>query len=444
MTTTWAGVHVDDTVRGADQREWTVVDVHAGLTWLGSGVSYGVFKLRLGDGPDAREVTAQRPLHDAAPLVARGDHSAEAAALGALLDAQIVFDLLEETVTAAPPAPVAPADPFLSPAAEPKRDQWGRYLLPDPVTGKQRAWTRATTVARTLADEYALNLWKLRVACKGIALRPDLIASAAAADPETDKGTLNEIAEAAMERGGASSGRNLGTALHTFTQRLDRGEPLASLGAPAPLDLDLAAYQAMLKGHRLGIRPEWIERIVIVPELGIAGTLDRILTQLPGEAKVPPLTVADLKTGKDLSYGWLEIAIQQAIYARASYMWQPATSTYEPMPVGLDRDRALVLHLPVGKSHGQVYGINLIEGWEYVQLAMSVRAARSGAKGLAWLVEPEPADLLMHNVSRVNSRTELARLWELHHPRGFWTDEVQAAAMARLAELEPAALATAS
>src|SRR5690606_2671448 len=44
----------------------------------------------------------------------------------------------------------------------PKRDRYGRYLIPDPATGKERAWMRATTLADTLDDRYNLELWKLR------------------------------------------------------------------------------------------------------------------------------------------------------------------------------------------------------------------------------------------------------------------------------------------
>ena len=63
---------------------------------------------------------------------------------------------------------------------------------------------------------------------------------------------------------------------------------------------------------------------------------------------------------------------------------------------------------------------------------MSVRAARTAAKSLAWLVEPDdPAAVALHNVSRAASREELAQLWEQLNKRGLWTEEVNAAAMAR-------------
>lgn len=425
--TTWAGVHVGDTVRGADQRVWTVIERGAGLTWLGSGVTDAQFQLQFGE----RTVTARRALHEAAPIVAQADHSAEAAAVDALIAAGFQPELLGETMT------TATADPFTTPTAPVKRDRWGRYVLPDPVTGKERAWTRATTVARTLADEYNLTLWKLRQVAKGLALRPDLIAGAAAADPESDKKTLDDIAEKAMERAGSSSGATMGTALHAFAHRLGLGESMASLGVPAPLDKDLAAYVDTLSRHRLRILPALCERIVVLPELGVAGTFDNIVEQPSGVTKSEPLSLFDLKTAKSVDYSMLEIAIQLALYAHAPLMWNPGTQTYEPMPP-VDMNRALVLHLPVGKAHGQIYGVNIIEGWEDAQLAMRVREARSRGKGMAWLVDPEPADLAMHRVVKAGSQADLAQLWEQLHPQGLWTEEVNAAATARMTELATA------
>lgn len=428
--TTWGAVHVGDTVRGADQRAWTVVEAHVGATWVGSGKT----DMALTVEREGRQVSVRRTTTDPVDLVTRADHTAEAAACTALLDAGLTFDLLEETLSK--------PDPFSSPAAPAaaqavdgvKRDRYGRYLLPDPETGKERAWTRVTTVAKTLSDEFNLTKWKLRMVAKGVALRPDLVAGAAAADPDVDKKTLDDIAEKAMERAGSSSGANLGTALHTFTTRIDRGPipPISEI--PEALRADLAEYTATLRRHRLQTHPTLIERIVIVPALGVAGTFDRIVQQPAGVSKSKPLSVLDLKTGKDLSYGWLEIAIQQSLYANATLMWNPATGAYEAMP-DVDRDRALVLHLPVGKAHGELYGVNLIEGWEYTQLAMKARAARSSAKGLGWLVDPEPADLAVHRVGKAQTVADLAALWDQLHPKGLWTEEVNAAAAARWEEI---------
>lgn len=323
-----------------------------------------------------------------------------------------------------------------------KRDRWKRYLLPDPETGDERAWTRASTLARALADEYNLTGWKLRMVALGIARNPDLAAGVLALkDPHEgdDKKTMKDLVGKAMERAESTRGANLGTALHNFTHRMDRGEPFAQLGAPPPLDADLIEYQATLKRYGLGVVPDLIERIVICPELGAAGTFDRILTQHPGPFSPTPLTMSDLKTGKTADdWHWLEWAIQLSIYANATHLWDPVTRTYTPMPPRnmLDRDRALIIHLPVGKGKGVVYGLNLIEGWEAAKLAERVRSIRNSGKGYGWSIEPVDAEsLLIYRVSQADGR-EIARLWDRHFPRGEWTPAVEQAAAERVARLQ--------
>lgn len=344
----------------------------------------------------------------------------------------------------APPV-VAPAvvDAFSDPAGsyEVKRDRWKRYLLPDPVTGEERAWTRASTLARVLSDEYNLTGWKCRMTAIGIAKSEDLAAGVLAIkdpdEPEAKK-ELKSIVAKAMERAESSRGATLGTALHTFTHRLDRGEPLDSFGAPKSIRADLVEYQATLTRYGLSVVPDLIERIVICPELGAAGTFDRILAQHPGPFSQCPLTVSDLKTGKSVDWSWLDWAIQLSIYANATHMWDPVTSSYVELPdrTVLDRDRALVVHLPVGKSSGVVYGVNLIEGWDAAHLAERVRVIRNSGKGYGWSIAPvNPEALLIQRVAHADGN-ELARLWDRHHPRGEWTDAVAHAAAERVARLQ--------
>jgi hypothetical protein len=207
--------------------------------------------------------------------------------------------------------------------------------------------------------------------------------------------------------------------------------------APDPLGADLVEYQAMLGRHGLTIVPGLIERIVVCPRLGAAGTFDRIFAQRPTPGSNKPLTVGDLKTGKSVEWSWLEWAIQLSIYANATHMWDVQAQAYVEMPPPdvLDRDRALVLHLPVGKATGTVYGVNLIEGWEAAQVAEQVRQYRNSSKGYGWLVSPvDPTALLLHRVSQADG-PELSRLWERHYPAGEWTDAVAQAAEARVARL---------
>jgi len=493
----WGTVHVGDVVRGADQRPWQVIERGPALRWVlaGESADFTMSNPERGEVTARRKLFDPCDVMDRADHTATA--VAVGALVDGGMTVEILRETTVEhagadgscpsygsdldpcppgcasgtCVAAKPqraerpcddpfcggpsdggcgwapaehmtPAPTTPkervrtnpvGDQFQSAATPVRFDRFGRYLLPDPATGQERAWTRVSTVARTLADEYGLTQWKLRMVAKGVAIRPDLIAGAAAADPEHDKKDLQEIAGKAMDAAEASAGATFGTALHNFTRRLDTGTPPEALHVPSALLSTVKAYVDCFRTARLGV--EHAERIVVLPDLGIAGEFDRIVTQPSGVTKSEPRSILDLKSGKDLSYGWLEATIQQALYAHAPLMWDPVTGTYVEKPA-VDLARALILHLPVGQGRAQLYGVNIAEGWRLAQLALRVRAERSAAKKLAWLVTPDdPATVALHQVATAVSRGDLAALWENLNGRGLWTPEVDAAAHARMAQL---------
>lgn len=315
-------------------------------------------------------------------------------------------------------------------------DRFGRYRLPHPLTGKATSWTRVTTYAKSIADTYALTKWQMRMCVKGLASRPDLFALAAST-PIDDKDALDSIAEDAKEAAAASAGANTGTALHTFSEQLDRGE---NPTVPAPWDADIRAYQTTLAGHGIRIDPQYIECKVVIPDIGVAGTFDR-LVQHNGD-----LVVGDLKTGKNLDFGWLEIAIQLALYSRATHLWDRATRTHRPMPQ-VDQTRALVFHLPVGKATCTVYEVDIAAGWAAAELCGHVRDWRK-RKGLA---SPLPAVLtpaasrdplaglkrqsatndLKTAINAATSVDDLTAIWAAADAAGQWNTTLTAAAAAR-------------
>ena len=217
-------------------------------------------------------------------------------------------------------------------------DSYGRYKLPDPVSGKTFAYTRVTTYAKAIRDTFALTQWELRMATKGLSIRPDLLALAAATSID-EKSALNRIADDAKEAAAGSAGANKGTALHKFGEAIDRGETIA---IPAPWDADIGAYKAGLKQAGIVVPAGMIERTVIIPELGLAGTFDRVY-RLPGDLDV----IGDLKTGQELF--WLEIAIQLACYSRGKYMWSPGQKSLIADARG-SQERAVVAHFPAGQA----------------------------------------------------------------------------------------------
>ncbi|MEV4521446.1 hypothetical protein AB0J77_14555 [Micromonospora tulbaghiae] len=327
------------------------------------------------------------------------------------------------------PNAAAPAAGGVQP--DPKRDRWGRYLLPDP--GEPGAtstlpWTRATTFAKSISDTFGLTKWQLRMALKGITMRPDLYARASAATID-DKQVLDQVAEAAKEAAASSSGANLGSALHQFSERLDRGEQVQ---VPPPWDADIAAYRKALTDHAIDVDADLIERIIVVRQHHVAGTLDRIYRSR--HWRLP--RIGDLKTGKDLSHGWMEIAVQLALYANADAMWNGLTDSYEPMP-DVDREVGVVVHLPVGKATATIYEVDLTAGWEIAQVCAEVRGLRTRrdlAKPAA--VQAAPIlDQLAQLIEQAATEQALTDLWQQATARGQWTERHTAAAKARKAAL---------
>lgn len=266
-----------------------------------------------------------------------------------------------------------------TPAASIRRDRYGRYLIPDPDTGNQRAWTRATTLAGTLADRFALEQWSKRNVVLGLGARQDLYAQAASCTPD-DRDTLNDIVQQAEEASKANARANLGTALHRFTERVDAGETITP---PAPWDADVAAYRQTMTAHGIQVVPAWIERVLIIPQLGVAGTCDRLCTNT--DWALP--RIGDLKTGRDVvRYSMPEIAIQLSLYAHATHWFDPATNQLHPISIAIDRDSALVMHLPVGQATCTLYDVDIAAGWQMAQVATDVREWRKRRNLAAQLV----------------------------------------------------------
>lgn len=306
---------------------------------------------------------------------------------------------------------------------EPKRDRYGRYILPDPETGKDRAWTRATTLAKAISDETALTRWKLRTALRGAVRRPALLDQVATTEPD-DKATLDAITEKALEAGGAGDGAKHGTQVHAWTEHVDLGGSLTDV--PGEFRLDVRAYVATLNDAGVMVLPEYVERMVVNTKVDVVGTLDRLVHLPDGR-----LVVADVKTAKNVHYGWLDIAAQLAIYATADYLWNWEAEAWEPMPADLDMNWGLIMHVPAGAGECSLWTVDLAAGWEAAQLAARVRQAR-GKRGLA-----DPVDLaawrLFGQIRTARSVDALRDLWCVS-PQ--WTDVHTEAARLRRAELE--------
>lgn len=336
---------------------------------------------------------------------------------------------------------------------EPARDTYGRYVLPDPATGAERSWTRATTIAHTLDDTHHLTQWKRRMVLQGLAAEPDLLAgvpelTAALTEAGDDwraakqiKQQLDLLCDAAAETAGAGDGALWGTLLHTITEYAD-ADRLDEIADQIPDELkdDLAAYLRTMADTRIGTPPEYIERILVNTRVDSAGTTDRILDMpQPCPRCGGTLKIGDLKTQKDI-FDYLSICIQLAEYAYADALVDPATGQLVPMPDQLCRCTGIVMHLPVGKATCTLHELDLIDGWEAAQAAHTVRQFRSRGKAMGRpYTRPAPAtgDRVLTLINSANHPDALTALWRDLTSRGEWTDRHTEAARARKAELTP-------
>lgn len=295
----------------------------------------------------------------------------------------------------ADPTP-APAElPPVSGQPEPERDQWGRYK----ILGVSH--TRATTFAKLGSSTFALGEWNERMLIKGLVLRPDLLAMAHGLDVKRDAKTLNKIADDAQEFAGNKVAANIGTAYHTFTERLDAGV-MKLEEVPAQWRGRCAQYVDALAAHGLTTRREWIERTTAVRAdqvsalVPVAGTLDRIF-QMPDGS----LVIGDLKTSSNIEYSWSEIAVQLALYAHGVNTfglfdwnwgeWETHDVTAAP---GIARlrvrtDYAIVMHLPADGDGCTMYRVDLEKGWKFAQVSGMVQS-RQKAKDVAGVMVPLP------------------------------------------------------
>lgn len=265
------------------------------------------------------------------------------------------------------------------------RDQYGRpKIMPppgvewraDPKPGRKtgakqphRGYTRVTTFAGALDDQSNLTRWKIRRALLGMSRRPDYVTSAAALTADDrDRSDLDALAEKCLEAAGPNAA-DLGTALHGFTERLDRGEPLGFV--PEEYRADLAAYVA--KRDEVGMRYSHVEVRLVCDEHETAGTPDRFgwLDVPDPDGVVDELRVIDVKTGR-VDYP-LKFSTQLAEYSHSALY---DTVTGERTPLAVNRRWGLIIELPVGRGECRLHWLDLTVGQQGIDLAGPVRRFR--------------------------------------------------------------------
>jgi hypothetical protein len=307
------------------------------------------------------------------------------------------------------------------------RDRWGRPLILPPnarKNAKRTPYRRTTTFVGVLDDMNGLMKWQARQVALGMGQRNDLVLAAAAAKPD-DKKTLGDIAEKAKEAAKSSAAADIGTALHSFTERIDRGEPIGAV--PAEFRADLEAYKAAT-AH---IKWLGIETFRVHDELEIAGTADRIGV-LHGRTMI-----MDIKTGS-IDYPH-KMALQLACYARMT-PYDAATDTRHADPQPVDLNYGVIIHLPAGQGRCDLYEIDIMKGWGAVNIARNVWQWRA-TKGLTRLIDGPPTAPPTWESLTLAATTvdELRTIWKRANECGDLTNDLNQLIKQRAAALEAAA-----
>jgi len=173
-----------------------------------------------------------------------------------------------------------------------------------------------TSVAKIPLDTYKLEQFSKRMVVTGMARRPDLVEQAAA--HIGDDRVLNGIAQDAEKEAKADGGARRGTAVHRITDRIDGGEEIVPTALASHVQ---ATWEELWTASELEVIPEYMERIVVYPDLKVCGKLDRI-----GRTRKGVLVVCDTKTGKwELAFPH-SAAAQLALYANVD--GSPITHMY--------------------------------------------------------------------------------------------------------------------
>ena len=266
---------------------------------------------------------------------------------------------------------------------EPPRDRYKHYLIAPRDGGKAKAYTRATTVAEVLDDRYNLELWKMRQVAVGLTRRNDLLLKVAA--DENDKKTVNAACQEAMDAAAAGAAANTGTALHRILERVDCGE--LTLAEVPELFADVVErYRSALDAAGVEVVADACERIHVLDGLAepLAGMADRHV--IVGGQRY----IADIKTGSGIDYGAGGFAVQLAIYAHATSLYDYVTETHaEPPP--LDRERGLIIHVPAAGGDVTLHWLDIAAGREALDHALWARSWRK-RKGLLVPFEVTPSD----------------------------------------------------
>lgn len=346
---------------------------------------------------------------------------------------------------------------FTTVATELPRDRWGRPLITPPEGGEPVAYQRVTTFVKAVDDTYFLTQWQKRMVALGMAGRRDLVlAVAAITDPDDryQKRTLNDIAESAVEAAKGKARATIGTALHSLTEVLDRGQELGD-NVPEEYVADLGVYTNIVR--YLG-KPVSMEGFVVVDHLRVGGSYDRVwefteegldlyeadfgrrMTYPDGEEVLPgDAIIGDLKTGKSVDFGIGAISMQLGTYANGEG-YDHTLGTRTPVPI-TRRDWGVVIHLPAGSGKAELVWVDLAAGWEVAENILPLVHSWRKRKDLSETFARASVDAVteVSLVELINAATSYEALGAIYAANGTrWTPGLTALAKARTEALKAA------
>lgn len=243
--------------------------------------------------------------------------------------------------------------------------------------GRNVRGSRPSGWGKELDDENALVNWKINRAMEGLAKRPDLIARTVALK-EDDKDGWADMREQAINSGRGDVAADIGTAIHSMTERWE--DPNDDFDPGEPYTAHLTAYSNELE--RLGLVSELFEFHVVNTTYNAAGTADRLFRATkpllaPDGTEVPvgTLLIGDLKTGKKLDFSKPGYAIQLAIYANGE-RYNVETDEFMETPE-INKKWGLLVHQPSDTPVCQCLWVDLEVGDFGAYLVQQVRMWRA-------------------------------------------------------------------
>lgn len=228
------------------------------------------------------------------------------------------------------------------------------------VDGKEVGYARISTISNGLKDNFHIVRWQKHNVAKGVALAPDL---ANRINHAPDGNALDILINEAEILAGGQEAANHGTAIHDLTDRLDKGEPVQ---VPAEYAGVIQAYVDVI--HESGIKPHSAEQFVINDDLRICGSYDRAWYTPDGR-----ILIGDLKTGKSAPRYSHQVAMQLAMYANATALYDPITKERTPLHPHISKKEGLLIHAPL-TGGCSIYEVELEEAWHWAQQVVKSRA----------------------------------------------------------------------